>query len=105
MSFLEDRTTRRPLPCPYCGERNDAALSLHAEPREPHAGDVGVCMSCTMPHIMQEVGPPRTPTDSEWMRLNEDDDLTKIRREIFMSRASIGEVDYVDKGTTVEADE
>jgi hypothetical protein len=104
MSFLEDRTTRRPLPCPYCGENNDAALSMHNEPRPPVAGDTGICMSCTMPHIFQEVGPPRCPTESEWIRLNDDPDITKIRREIFMSHASLGNVKYVDKGTTVEGE-
>lgn len=101
MSFLEGATHHVPAPCPWCGEPNDRALSTGEDDRPPRAGDVGLCMSCIMPMIYQEVGKPRVPTDSEWMTINENDNITQLRREVFMSRASLEGSRHEHKGTTV----
>jgi hypothetical protein len=97
-NWMDDRVTRGHQPCPWCKEQNDA--SMYVGPNEgkvePKAGDVGVCASCAMPMIYQEFGTPRPPTESEWIMLNADDNITRIRKAAFMANVNSGkrEVEY-----------
>lgn len=93
--LFEDRITRNDnQTCPWCHAENDASLSMRpdGEDHTPKTGDVGICAQCVMPLIYQEVGPPRVPTEGEWANINDDDNITKIRRELFMANAKIGKV-------------
>jgi hypothetical protein len=94
-NWMDDRVTRGDQPCPWCNEKNDASMWMgdvkEGEPKvEPKPGDVGICASCAMPMIYQEYGKPRPPVESEWMALNADDNITRIRRAVFMSNVKSG---------------
>lgn len=96
-----DRVTHGDYPCPWCDERNDAAICL-TEKASPSAGDIGVCASCARPMVYQEHGKPRRPTESEWKGLNASTSITATRKAIFMSNR--GNVVYRDLDVTVTDD-
>ena len=82
-------------PCPWCGEKHDCSLSLNEDQKAtPGPGDVLVCQACACPAIVQEVGKPRRPTESEWKTLNADQNMTELRKSIFMMNK--GNVNYHD---------
>jgi hypothetical protein len=105
MSLFDDRNTHGNYECPWCHENNDGAFSLHDEPRTPQPGDTAICVACIMPMIFQEVGKPRVPTESEWVKINDDNTVTQVRKELFMAKATIGQVAHHHKGTTVLDDD
>jgi hypothetical protein len=94
--------TRGDFPCPWCGEKNDAAISTREPGAVPRPGDVALCMTCAKPSVYQEHGKPRRPTESEWAVLNADPHITKIRKGIFMSNR--GNVCYRDLEVRVTDD-
>jgi len=91
-NWMDDRVSRGDQTCPWCKEANDASMYIGEQEGkvEPKPGDVGICASCAMPMIYQEFGTPRPPTESEWMALNADDNITRIRRAVFMSNVKNG---------------
>ena len=99
--LFDDHVTRGSYPCPWCGEQNDAAIG--PEPgNSPKPGDVTVCMRCARPSIYQEVGSPRKPTETEWKSFNDDEDMTALRKSIFMSTK--GNVQYRNFDISVVGD-
>lgn len=105
MSDLFDGVTRGDFECPWCHTDNDAAIHTGETPRSPEPGDIGICYSCAMPMVYQEYGKPRSPSESEWATLNADDNITKVRRDVFINHAKMDEVRHIQRGTTVVDDE
>lgn len=101
--LFEDRKGKGEFTCPWCGDKNDSTIDLAAEPRVFKDGDVGICFGCSRPSIYQTIGLPRKPTEAEWAKVNQDPDITKVRKACFM--ANHGNVRYDDLGTEVIDDE
>ena len=103
--LFDNRVTRGEYQCPWCETNNDAAIYTGEEARSPHPGDVGICATCAMPMVYQEFGKPRVPTEGEWGTLNDDDNITKVRRDVFMQNARMDRVTHIQRGTIVAGDD
>ena len=49
--------------------------------------------------MYQQHGKPRKPTEAEWKKLNDDPDITRLRRAIFMLNKGNVHYDHLGSGT------
>lgn len=71
--------------CPWCDERNEFATAIKDPKAEPQPGDVLICASCSGVAVINTLGRPRKPTESEWPAINDDPLIHKARKDIFFA--------------------
>lgn len=66
--------------CPYCGRVNDASTGV--EGGTPVAGDVSICLYCSLPGIFTAELLIRKPTAEEQVELDDSAEVQRVRGAI-----------------------
>ena len=97
--FDDARTAQGDFRCPWCDSPNNRATNIGPDEVLPGAGDFGLCAECSRPSMYQQHSKPRKPTEAEWKKLNDDPDITRVRRAIFMLNKGNVSYDHLGSGT------
>jgi hypothetical protein len=87
------------VPCSWCNDEVYPTKLDDETPDIPPPGSFVICTSCAMPMVWSASGNPRRPLSHEWSQLNRRDDVTELRKAIFMASAHVSRgVHFHDRG-------
>lgn len=77
------------VPCAWCNDECVPTRLDDTAPEIPPPGAFVICTSCAMPMVWSAIGNPRRPLEHEWAQLNRRDDVTELRKAVYMESAHI----------------
>lgn len=88
-SHEHDNANKVAVPCCWCDDTVYPTRLDDDAPEIPPPGSFVVCTSCAMPMVWSASGNPRRPLEHEWAQLNRRQDVTELRKAVFMESAHI----------------